>query len=598
MGRIATTVLGLAILAAAGAAKADACAWRAGEVLTLQGTVRAGGLDGRFLRRAEMHSGRLYEQTDLGVVRSARGYDGRLAWSQDVSGATHYLDSSFARALSVSQAWLDARHGCALEAGPGVTRLDPRSQGARRFDVWRIAPAGGAPFEVWQDAATGRPDRAIFRTAETRLIRRFDDWREVAPGRWVAFVQRDEFPEDEDETLYRIVRARLAPRAAAADFARPEAPHDVRMRNGRTEAVVPFEDDHRTRVYVPVYLDGKGPFTLELDSGGHFILSEETAKAVGLSAQGAFNNTGAGNAIGHSGFARIASLRIGDAEVLGLPAQVRALAAAANDRGPAPLRAGILGLEVFERFEVGIDPRGKTVRLRPLGRPRPAPRGTPLRLVFAEDAPLVAGSYRGVGGDFMLDTGNAGATIVEDFWAQAHGLTEGLKRGLPLAGAALSRGEVGIGPFALAGETVSYYGPAERGSEYTRAVAGVYGQPLLSRFNATYDYRRGKVWLEPLGEAAAMPANRAGVLVARATPGGPLSVAAVAPGAPGAEAGLKPGDVIQSIDGRPAAAFSRADAQARFLQPVGTVVTLTVGDGATPASLTLRELVSPEVSEK
>ena len=32
------------------------------------------------------------------------------------------------------------------------------------------------------------------------------------------------------------------------------------------------------------------------------------------------------------------------------------------------------------------------------------------------------------------------------------------------------------------------------------ASAAVLGEPLLSRFNAVYDYGRGKVWLDPLPE--------------------------------------------------------------------------------------------------
>ena len=52
--------------------------------------------------------------------------------------------------------------------------------------------------------------------------------------------------------------------------------------------------------------------------------------------------------------------------------------------------------------------------------------GDKLALKFAEDAPLIAGSFAHRPGDFMLDTGNAGPTIIEDFWAQ--GLTAGLQQ--------------------------------------------------------------------------------------------------------------------------------------------------------------------------
>ncbi len=577
-------VLGCLALASPATA---ACAWRPGEVLTLTGKVTSGGLDGTVRRRVELGHGRLVERTDLGVVASAHGYDGRLAWSQDVSGASHDLDSSFARALAVSQAWLDARQGCPPVVGPEAERLPAHEAEGRSFTAWRVTPRGGAPMELWYDAHTGRLDRALMQTAETRLIRHFDDWRAVGPGRLVAFAQRDEFPEDEDEVVYRFTAARLSPHAGPADFRRPARPRDARILGHAAATTVPFEDDHRTRVYVPVYLNGKGPFTFELDNGGHFIVGEATAKAAGLSAAGAFHSTGAGTAVAKTGFARVKRLRIGDAEIVDLPARVQAMSAAANDRGPRPPRAGLLGLELFERFVVGIDQRAKTVTLRPIGTPYPKPHGRPLPITFAEDAPLVAGAYQGVAGDFMLDTGNAGATIVEDFWASAHGLTDGLTRGMKLPGVTLSRGDVGIGSFTLPGETVSYYGPVERGSEYSRAVAGVYGQPLLSRFNAVYDYGRKTVWLEPLPEMGVVPANRAGLNVARGTDG-KLAVTAVVEGSPAAAAGLQKGDVVLAIGGQSAKDLSRADAVALFQQPPGTDLDLQIASGGAERTVTLR----------
>jgi len=580
-------VVSLLMLAASHAG----CAWHRGEMLDLSGAVETGGLSGKLTRRVEPASGRSIEAQDLGIVVTRSGYDGKLAWSQDMSGGVHELNSDFARRLAVSMAWLEDRLGCGPSQREPMTRLSVRTEGRRPYSAWRAAPAGGVPFELWYDARTGRIDRAFFQMAESRLIRHFADWRSVGGGRFVPFLQRDEFPEDEDEIVRRLSTSRVR-KVAAGDFARPRPPSDAAILGNALSTTVPFEDDHRTRIYLPVMLNGKGPFMFELDNGGHNILTSETAAALGIAKTGSFNATGAGNSVSQFGIARVARVQIGNAVVTNQPFSVRDFSAASNDRRPNLPRAGILGLELFERFVIAIDPRGKTVTLSKFDAiDRPA--DLPISFVFTEDAPLIDGSFNGRRGDFMLDTGNAGPTIIEDYWAAPLGLTAELNKGVTRGSTKISRGSVGVGPFDLGQELVSYYGPADRGSEYTRAVAGIYGEPLLSRFKSTYDYSRGEVWLEPLPEATPLAFDRSGLSLAK-DDGGALKVASVAPGSAADQAGIRKDDLIRAIDGIPCEKLSRADAAAILRGEPGTSVVFTgTFDGAPGTKrIALRELLN------
>jgi hypothetical protein len=460
------------------AAKAEAaCPSAPAGLLSISGEYQEGNLRGTFSRKVEPRTGRFVEAIDLGILTRGSGYEARLAWSRDVSGASHYLTSDFARRLGISEAWLSSHVAC-------------RSRAATHR---HFTPPGGAPIELWYDQS-GRLDRAILQYSENRLIHHYSDWRTVGPGMTLPFARRDEDPEDESEGVYTIQH--VAP-VKSASFAPPPLPHDSRIiGGGRT--TVPFEDDGGRRVYLPVYLNRKGPFAFELDNGGHFILTPETASELGLAPQGTFASAGAGNALRQGGYVKLGAVRVGNAELVNQTAKVLPLSH--NDRPGRQRRAGILGLEFFERFIVGVDHRNRTVTLSPMSDSAPTYPGRPLRLLFDEDAPLVTGAYEGVKGNFMLDIGNAGSTIIEDYWARRHGLTSRLMKGKPNDSEWLSTGTVSVGPFTLENASVSYYGAGERGSESTHSVAGVVGEPLLSRFNAVYDYGRQTVWLDPLPE--------------------------------------------------------------------------------------------------
>lgn len=194
----------------------------------------------------------------------------------------------------------------------------------------------------------------------------------------------------------------------------------------------------------------------------------------------------------------------------------------------------------------------------------------------------------------MLDTGNAGPTIIEDYWARPLGLAPALDKGVARGDTKVSVGAVGVGPFQLRDELVSYYGPAERGSEYSRAIAGVYGQPLLSRFNATYDYSRSTVWLDPLPDVGPLPFDRSGLSLAK-TDGGALKVTALMPGSPADRAGIRADDLVTAIEGVAASTLSRADAAAILRERSRETITLsgTFQGVEGLKAITLRDLLRP-----
>jgi hypothetical protein len=186
-------------------------------------------------------------------------------------------------------------------------------------------------------------------------------------------------------------------------------------------------------------LNGKGPFTLELDSGGHLILTQKTVAALGLTPRGAFSSTGAGVQVLKAGYVQLNSVRIGTAEILDQAAKALPLSDQSNDRGSKAPRAGIPGLELFERFRVSIDRSKQIVTLEAPRVIAPAPPWVALRISFDEDAPLVSGSFLGAGGEFMIDTGDAGSTIIEQFWAQQLGVAKFFDAALSLEGRQSSR---------------------------------------------------------------------------------------------------------------------------------------------------------------
>jgi hypothetical protein len=570
-----------------------ACAgWDRIGSMTIDGSTEQGGLTGALAVTVDTRTGRYVVSRDYGLYSQAEGFDGELGWSRDRSGASHYLNSSSARAISATLAWLTRRGWCSptLEGAGSMSLPDETNTGIVE-SVWEVTPRSGISAVLRFDRISGLPRSFEIRFPFNRLIRHFGDWRRGAGGVWVPWSQRDEDPEDEsveNVTVRSIHTGRGSPQMAFANM--PPLPSDFGIVDQTLSTEVGYEDDGIGRIYIPVLINGQGPFAFEVDTGGHLIVTEQTAMSLHLSAAGSMSSSGGGSGVVHGGLVRTGEIRIGSAVIRNQVAKVLPLPEATNDRGSRLPRAGILGLELFERFVVQLDRTRKTLTLAPMTGGLGAPRGVALPLYFNEDAPMVQGTYAGVAGEFELDTGNAGPAIVEAYWARQHGLDQHLRGGIPWKGGGvggeygetLSRGDLAIGPLGLPHEVVSYIGATDRGSESTRMQAGVIGESTLRRFDITFDYGHARVWIDSEPKAPPIPFNRAGLRVARDSPDS-FKVTFVVPDSPAAGAGFKPGDRILTVDTLPATKLAQSDISLICSGPVGSKVDILVraNDGST-----------------
>src|SRR5262249_20628177 len=151
----------------------------------------------------DVRTGRSVVRRDYGVFAEAQGFDGKLDWTQDRSGASHFLNSGPALQISVTQAWLRRRGWCDSRYGPvDIVALANEKAAAPAETVWRVTPRGGIPLILRFDRVTGLPRQAEVRLWGNRLIRHYADWRDVGHGVLMPLSERDEDPEDESvETI-------------------------------------------------------------------------------------------------------------------------------------------------------------------------------------------------------------------------------------------------------------------------------------------------------------------------------------------------------------------------------------------------------------
>ncbi len=562
--------------------------------------IEESGLVGEGEQSFDLATGAFTESEHAGPANEGGGYDGKTPWQRDISGVATPQEGGDRIRVAVNAAYLNAnlwwRPG---RGGAEIAYVGRETIDGHAADHLAVTPRGGKRFEAWFDADT----HLLARTAQPQQFLHFattySDYRREH-GAMVAHrrvVDPGQGPGAlETATLTSIAFGPARPLAA---YARPTDPPKGGALVGGGPVSFPFRllNNH---VYVQGTVNGKGPYTFIVDTGGHTLISPKAAREAGLHAVGEGTTSGAGDKTETTGFAHYDEIAVGGLRLTDQTAFVTKIYDKEIEGIPVD---GMLGFEVFARFAVRIDYGAQTMTLWPFAKFDPKGAGTAVPFVFYDHLPSVRGKIDDIPARLDIDTGSRAEIDVTSPTVARFDLRARYKPGIStITGWGVGgpgRSYVVRTPSLTLGtvsgkSVVTGLSEAKGGSISDPNYEGNVGSGFLKRFVVTFDYAHKVMYLKPLQPppADAGAFDRSGLWINAAEDG--FAVTAVAAGSPAAEAGVAAGDVITAIDGQPARPEALSDAR-RLLRatPAGTKVRLDLrrGGQGQSATVTLRDLI-------
>ena len=561
------------------------------------------GLVGETVSRFDATSGNFVYASDFGVMKVANGFDGRIPWMRDLSGATTAQEGGDRIPLAINEAyrnanlWWRADRGGAKVAYMGREPIEGRP--AERLS---ITPRRGLRFDAWFDARThllvAIAERQMF--FDTRTYYRNPERRGhvMVPTRIIS----DGGTGTANYATLTLVRTTSAQAEPPSHYAQPVADlTDVTIDGDRRTTTIPFRllNNH---IYVEASVNGKGPYTFIVDTGGHTILSSRVVREAALTSAGVTPAAGAGEKIATSGYAAVDEIAIGAIRMH----HQTAITMDIYDPAIEGIRVdGMVGFEVFRRLAVRIDYGTKTLTFTRFEDFDPGDAGTAIPFKFYDHLPQVTGRLGGIPALFDIDTGSRSEVDLTSPFVRRHRLEKIFPNGVtamtgwgvggPSFSQVVRAPALSLGPVAIEAP-IAGLSRASAGSFSDANFDGNIGSGLLKRFVASFDYSRQLMYLKRIVPAPADVGtfDRSGMWLNAAESG--FVVAHVTPGGPAAAAGIVKGDLVESIDGRPAVVADLSDARALLrTRPGGTRIALMLRrDGRRiPMELTLRDSVPP-----
>ncbi|MGH8128054.1 MAG: aspartyl protease family protein [Gammaproteobacteria bacterium] len=578
-------------------------AWNGVHTLRFEAAIQTSGLSGTATELDDLVSGRSLSRYNLGSLKGAQGFDGKVGWTMSPGGEVAPSDSPAAKQADATAAYQTARAWWFPQRWPGkIESLGTRTEDKTVYQVLGIMPRGGREFELWIDAKTHLIARTVEATGQGAVesTTYFSDYRTVK-GIEVAFHQRYSNGKKQYDTNVQLKTVAVNVPVIASDFAMPRQKlDDFSLVGGGNRVTIPFKliNNH---IYIQVSVNGH-PLQFMLDTGGSNILTPGAAKSAGITSKGALQGGGVGDKSVNTGIGKVDTLTLGGKVILRNQLfGVLPLPGFSDVEGTQ--FDGLVGYEVLKRFVVKIDYAGRKLTFMRSRDFKPAEAGTPVPFDFLGHIPGVKGSIDGMSGEFEIDTGSRAALTLWAPFVKAHDLTTRYKAsaemviGWGVGGSA--SGRIARGGVLKIGSVSVHYpvlelSTATQGAGADKYVAGNIGGEILRHFTVTFDYANQHLYLKPNGNyGKPMDYDRSGMWV-NASQGG-FVVKSVMAGGPADRAGIKVGDVIMALNGKSVSTFSLSGfRQMLSYGKPGSKIELTIGQGkdAHLATLVLRRLGS------
>ena len=373
--------------------------------------------------------------------------------------------------------------------------------------------------------------------------------------------------------------------------------------------VVPIEYED-TRVYVPVRVDTLPARWFILDTGAQPVLFDVSVAAMqAATVVDAGHVRGAGSGSLRQGMLGSIPLHVGDVRLV--PPRI---AVSPLDSLLAPFTghrtAGIIGSQLFTEHVVVLDIAARRLEVHDAAGFHYAGNGTVLPLRLSGGIPYVDGAItlpdgRRLPMRFLVDLGAKATLLVAEPFIDAHDVRPSLRSvrraslGAGVGGetrydfARLPRLEVGAGEGARAAAVAlsdPVVGFSVQGTLRSSGYDALLGAGFLERFRVVFDYSRGRMILEP--PSSPLPRDAFDMSGAFLIAAGPslhrFVVHGVDADSPAAESGLRVGDVVLDVNGRPAAQLSLDEVRRVLRGETGREVTLRLQRDGDVFARTLR----------
>ncbi|HEV7699002.1 MAG TPA: aspartyl protease family protein [Pyrinomonadaceae bacterium] len=371
---------------------------------------------------------------------------------------------------------------------------------------------------------------------------------------------------------------------------------DLQFTAGQNANRIPFERVGNF-IYLRARLNDSEPLWFLLDTGASgSYLDAERAKALGL---------------GKDGSIKSASLGLRGVKLLNQNFSIQRLGFWIYNGHAAD---GMLGYDFMSRFVVEIDYVNNTVSLHEPNSYKYPGRGEVLPLTLLEDdsggkVPLVDVKIMQPGravirGKFIADTAVRSSVSFNTPFVDANKLLQTTEQTIlvPLGGGAMVReskqsigrlSNIQIGRCTLK-KPIAIFFQERQGVLTSTEFDGVVGSEILRRFKVIFDYSRHRMILEP-NRYIADPEeyDMSGMLlVDEGTEPRTFKIRRTIENSPATAAGLREGDMISAIDGKPASDLTLEQARQMFKQK-GRSYRLTIErDGQKiQAKIKLRRLI-------